>query len=337
MTGPGLKRIVVVYNQPLDELEAQDSDTISEAGVKVEAEHVCAALTARGFSPELLAVSEIGHTLREIERLQPDLLFNLCEGFQGNAHHEMHLAGLWELLHVPYTGNSALTLGLAQNKVLTKQVLVSNNIPTPRSMVCTSAPEHTELEFPLIVKPAAEDASLGISPHSVVSGLEELQDNVRRIVQKYKQAALVEQYIPGREFNVGVYGPLPGMALPVSEIQFNDFEDKTPRITSYEAKWLTDHPLYARTPSYCPARIDAALQEELQSIALRTYQVLSGRDYGRIDFRVTAEKAIYVLEYNPNPDISRDAGFAKALSAANFDYSEFIESLCHHAFNRGQS
>ncbi|MBN2382882.1 D-alanine--D-alanine ligase [bacterium] len=328
-------RIIVAYNQPLEDAESLDPDSLSEAGVKVEADDVSTALQSLGHMVERLAVRTIEQALHDLKRSKPDLIFNLCEGYQGHTQSEMYLAGLWELLGVPYTGNTPLTLGLAQNKVLTKQLLESNGIATPEYFVCSEPPDESPLAFPLIAKPSAEDASLGITQHSVVSSLADLRENVGHIIRKYKQAALVEKYIPGREFNVSLYGPQPGRALPVSEILFSGFAEDVARITSYEAKWLTDHPLYARTPSFCPAEVDAALRDRIVEVALRSYAILGGRDYGRVDLRVNAAGKIYVLEYNPNPDISREAGFAKAITAAHFEYSEFLEEICNQASQRG--
>jgi len=131
-----------------------------------------------------------------------------------------------------------------------------------------------------------------------------------------------------------VLGNDPPKVLPISEISFTDLEEDTPHITSYEAKWLYDHPLYQKTPAICPAKIDTELKQRLEETALNVYRVLMGRDYGRVDTRVDAAGNIYVLEFNPNPDISPDAGFVKALRAAGIKYKDFVEFLLNQALNR---
>jgi D-alanine-D-alanine ligase len=248
----------------------------------------------------------------------------------------MNIAAIWQLLGIPFTGNSPLTLGLAQNKVLTKRLLISHKISTPIYQVYNSTPQSTYLKYPLIAKPSQEDASLGITQDSVVENFEALIQTVQRLLEKYKQPILVERLIDGREFNVSIIGDNPPRVLPISEINFQNIEEGFHRITSYEAKWLEDHPLYESTPPICPAQINGSLKQKLEDTAIATYELLQGRDYGRVDFRVDTHGNVYVLEYNPNPDISADAGFARALKAAKIDYPQFVEYLLGQSLSRNK-
>lgn len=327
-------KVAVVYNATDERAEADDPDLISESAVKHEAEAVYHALAQKGHYPLYFPFSNIKTDLGKILELQPDIIFNLCEGYQGQASDEMFVAGLWELIHIPYSGNAPLTLGLSQNKILTKKLLEAKKISTPPFQVYSEIPRNTYLSYPLIAKPSREDGSVGITQKSFINDFYELQQVVNALLAKYKQPILVEKFIAGREFNVAILGNHPPRVLAVSEISFEQVGVGYHPITSYEAKWLEDHPLYRQTPSICPADIPDDLKHRLEESALQVYRLLRGRDYGRVDFRVNDQNQIFVLEYNPNPDISPDAGYSKALRAAGIQYGEFIEMLLEEAMNR---
>lgn len=327
-------KIMIAYNKPPHQGSKEELDAISEAAVEGEARAVCAALTELGHTPQYLPVFHLEKDIEAVLRWQPQVIFNLCEGFRGNAHHEMHLAGLWELLRVPYTGNPPLTLGVAQNKVLSKRLFLNQGIPTPAFEVHERVPETCRLNYPLIAKPSCEDASVGITQDSIIDGPQQLQPVVGRLLEKYRQPILVEELIPGREFNISILGNRPPQVLPISEIDFSAVGEEHVAITSYEAKWLSQHPLYQRTPAVCPAEVDSPLLQRLHEVALKVYEVLGGRDYGRVDVRVTPGGEIFVLEYNPNPDISPDAGFPRSLAAAGISYHQFVYFLLKEASER---
>ncbi len=326
--------VLIAYNEP-QKKSSGDIDFISEAAVKDEADMVYHVILKMGHVPHYLPVKNLAQTIEKIEELKPDLIFNLCEGFQGNAHLEMNISGLWDLLAIPYTGNSPITLGLAQDKVLAKSLFQANDIPTPAFQVFDKTPEATDLKYPLIAKPSQEDASLGITHHdSVCNNFEELISRVDLLLAKYQQPILVEEFIQGREFNIGILGNNPPQVLPISEIVFDALDKEAAHITSYEAKWLPDDPLYQKTPSVCPAKISPDLKNRLEKVALKVYQTLKGRDYGRVDTRVNSDNQIFVLEYNPNPDISPDAGFVKSLKAGGILYKDFINLIINQSLSR---
>lgn len=326
--------ILIAYNEAVRK-SGRDLDYISEAAVKDEADIVYQVILKSGHVPVYFPVKNLDQVLSKIDQVNPDLVFNLCEGFQGKTQYEMFIAGVWELLEIPYTGNSPLTLGLAQDKALSKRLFEARGIPTPKFHVYSETPRDTMLTYPLIAKPSREDASLGISHgDAIIHNFNDLKNRVAELLNKYRQPILVEQFIQGREFNISVLGNDPAKVIAISEISFADLDDETPHITSYEAKWLPDHPLYQKTPAICPAQIDNDLKKRLEEVALQVYDVLNGRDYGRVDTRVDSEGNIYVLEYNPNPDISPDAGFVKALKAAGIKYKEFVELLINEALKR---
>jgi len=332
-------RTLIVYNDSESGSDADDDpDLISEVAVKDEADAVHDALsTSSKCHASVLPLKNLSRDIEKIKALEPELIFNLCEGLNGDSSLEMCVASVWETIGIPYTGNPPLTLGLSRNKVLSKMIFKSAGIPTPDFEVFNYVPDNTCLEFPVIAKPAEEDASLGISVSSISHDISSLKKSVSHIISKYKQPALVEKFIDGREFNLSVLGNNPPKVIGVAEIDFSSLDKKLPRITSYESKWIKDHVMYSKTPSICPANVDEKLKSELESVALKTYRVLGGRDYGRIDIRVDKrDNTPYVLEYNPNPDISPDAGFAKALKAAGISYEEFVFTIAEEAIKRNR-
>ncbi|MBN1783300.1 D-alanine--D-alanine ligase [bacterium] len=328
-------QLLIAYNASGDGVPdtEPDPDLISEAAVLDEVNAVHQAALDLGMESRIYPVSGFYETIEEIRHASPDVIFNLCEGFRGSARFEMHMAALWELMQIPYTGNTPVTLGMTQDKVLTKRLLESKKIHTPAYQVFRSVPAKTMLEFPLIVKPSREDASLGIDTCAVVHSMTQLQQSVEKILVKYKQPVLVERYIDGREFNISLMGD-PPIVMAVSEIDFTALPAAQPKITSYEAKWMPDHPMYQKTPVSCPADIPADLRERLADVSVQVYTLVGGRDYGRVDTRVDHEGRIYVLEFNANPDISPDAGFSKAVRSAGLAYRDFIGELIRTASNR---
>jgi len=327
-------KVLIAFNQPAEETPENELDRISETAVENQVDAVMRSVRDLGYEPICLGVKNLEIDLEMIEQFRPDVVFNLCEGYRGSARHEMHVASIWELLGLPYTGNTPLTLGLAQDKVLSKQLFRALSVPTPDFQVFTEVKQKFELDFPVIAKPSREDASLGITATSVVNDEIGLRRAVADLLKRYRQPILVESFIDGREFNVSLLGNQPARVVAVAEIQFTDLPADQPRITSYEAKWLPDHPAYRQTPSICPAKIDAALRSRLDETALQVYSALHGRDYGRVDMRVDHSGKVFVLEYNPNPDISADAGFARALHAAGIKYSQFVSTIIEQAIAR---
>jgi D-alanine-D-alanine ligase len=319
----------VLYNAVSEVSPATSLDRISEAAVKDEAETVLFHLRQSGHRCREYPLTDISNLVRDL-RQPPDMIFNLCEGFNGKAGLEMHVAALLELVEVPFTGNSAKTLGIAQDKSITKRLLTSEGIPTPRWTLYTGEiPLQTQgLRFPLIVKPSREDASLGISRENVIEQREKLESVVQKLYLQYRQPILIEEFITGREFSVSLLeskGTL--QILPISELSFQGLDSDSPPLVSYEAKWIEESPEYKGTPSICPAPLTEPAAKILSELARRTFRLLDGKDYGRVDFRMDPQWNPYVLEYNPNPDISPSAGFVRSLEAAKISYSEFLSIL----------
>lgn len=313
---------------------------LSEVGVLEEMEDIRGALNSLGYRTILLNVdSDIDRLYNFLRDERPDLVFNLVESVENEAILEMNVAGVYELLKIPYTGAGPLALGTALHKPRVKEILASHGIRTPRSQVFQPTGRlviEPGLKFPLFVKPAQEDASVGISDESVVYTSGDLRKRVRYIFEEFEQPALVEQYIDGRELNVAVLGNRPPVAMPISEIDFTGLTPGMHRIVSYEAKWMHGTVAYDGTKGVCPAVLPAGVEARLKGTALRCFELIGCRDYARVDFRLSKDNVPYVLEVNPNPDISDDAGFARSARAHGLAFSETIGKIVESALQRCQ-
>ncbi len=330
------KKILIAGNAPGENTNALDR--ISEVGVDAEMDAVRNACAELGYSSKTVHICAPLELLDVVRADPPDFIFNLCEGLSGDSAYEMNLAALLELIGIPFTGASSLLLGLARNKVLAKRVMRAAGVSVPEGFLLTRTDRRTpeDLSWPMICKPACEDASLGISKDSLVRSREELRRKTEELLKRYPQdGILVESYVDGREFNAAVLGDgetvLP---LEISEIDFSALPPAADRVTTYEAKWLEDSPVYRATPARCPAEIDDVLRTRLQETACTVYRALNANAYGRVDLRLDREGRIYVLEYNPNPDITPGAGFANALAASGISYPEFVERMLAEALRK---
>ena len=331
---PTLK-VAIIFNATGQPAKGEAIDRLAEAGVIDEVKAVERALRQLNIQfRTILVKNNIVDLVSELRTYDPRVVINLCESVFGESHLEMSIPCLLELLRIPYTGSSSLSLGLCQNKGLAKDVLTAHGIPTPKYRVIFSGEEEISgLSYPLMVKPLREDASIGISEESVVREDVELRTRVKYIRENYHQPALVEEYIEGRELNVAILGNDPPQVLPISEILFLNMGADQPKLVNYQAKWVEESDAYKSTKPVCPAPLAPLLRDLVASTALKAYKVLGCRDYARIDIRLR-DGVPYVLEANPNPDISPGVGFHRSLKAAGIAYEDFIRRLINFALNR---
>jgi len=326
--------IAIVFNA-YEPRPTATGERLSEESVAEMAKQAQEAVNALGIGATLIPLQRsLLNFLGRVKEINPDALINLCEGYYGRPQWESNVAGIFELLGLSFTGNAAKTLAICQDKFKAKAVLRAAGLPTAPAQLMLTGEEPLELRFPLIVKPNSEDASLGIYPDSVVRDEESLRRQVRRCLDSYKQPVLVEAFIDGREFNVSVMENGEARPLPVSEIDFSAMPKDMPRILGYDAKWFEDHPLYQKTPPVCPAGIDDGLRTSLQGLAAAAFRTMGCRDYARVDFRMDAKGRPFILEVNPNPDISTNAGYARALKAAGIEYAAFWNTMIDNAMKR---
>jgi D-alanine-D-alanine ligase len=235
---------------------------------------------------------------------------------------------------VTYTGSGPFALESCLNKFNVKKLFAKNAIPTPGASIIRTATRNghfKNLRFPLILKPVHEDASIGISSSSVVHDEKEALERAQHIIKELNQAAMAEEYIEGREISASVWGNFPPTLVEISEIDFSKMPAGTPRIVTYDSKWNSDSPEYAGTKPVCPALVTGELRVEVEQIAVRAYQACGLRDYGRIDMRVAADGRPYVIDVNPNPDLSPDAGFFRAVRSKGYDYTGMVGRILEFA------
>jgi D-alanine-D-alanine ligase len=329
-------RVLILYNEPV--LPADHPDADSEHEIFYTVEEVEKALNEAGFDVSRLSVQrDPSVLLTRVKKRRPDVVFNLFEGLADNYDTEGHVAGLLEWLELPYTGCPYQTLTLARRKHVTKLLLQGAGLPTAPFFAVEEVPVvDNPLGWPVIVKPAAQDASVGLDQGSVVTDLVKLNERAAYLLAAYGGTVLVEQFIRGREFNIGVVEAPDLRVLPVSEILFTDPSPDFWPIVTYDAKWKPGTRDYEATPPKYPAEVAPRLRAKVEKLAADAFRLLGCRDYARVDFRVSTTGKPYILEVNPNPDFSPLAGLAGGLISAGMTHAGFAVDLVRRALARGK-
>ena len=343
-------KVAIYYNEPpADEEEIQVEDVkeenlefetyfdIDQRAPLEEYREIRSTLNKNGFNAYTLNVnSDIHKLISSIEKEKPDVIFNFVEEFYDEPRLEMNVCALYELFKIPYTGAPPFALAACQNKVHAKRILNAFEIKTPKfkliRQIKTKYSHH--LKFPIIVKPPFEDASSGIEDASIVRTNSELNDRIAFIINEFSQPALIEEYIEGRELNVSVLGDKELKVLPISEIDFTEVPDHIEKIVSYQAKWDPMHEAYHKTIPICPAPLSKRVQHKVEKIALAAFRAMGVRDYARVDMRLAPDNSVYVLEINPNPDLSEGVAFMRSAEAAGFTYSDMLNNIVNLALAR---
>jgi D-alanine-D-alanine ligase len=324
------RRIALAFDATLD---CHPGEAPTHDDIRGTVEAVGRALSERGYETVSMPVTRPGAVKRLVAKAEPDVVFNLVEGLEGDSSAEAAVARELEASGVAYTGCQAGAIDLALDKERTKTLLRDWGLPVPAGRVMESPESPDGLRFPLIVKCLREDASLGLTDRSIVRDDEELRDQVTMIVETYHQPAIVEEFLEGREYNIAVAGPRP-VALPISEIDFSAMPAGKPRFVSYDAKWVPESVEYRATVPVCPAKIAGPSAARLRSLAIRAFRVAGCRDVARVDIRTDAAGKPFILEINPNPDLSPDAGLARAARAQGWTWEGIVERLALWAWRR---
>lgn len=298
-------------------------------------DQVQAALAALGHRPVLLGtnrdVTELVARLREI---RPDLVFNLCETFGGRDSNEGNVTALLVLLGIPFTGTGPVGMALRQDKALTKKVLQFHGVRCPRFAIFDlgNLEFAGRMHFPLIVKPMRGDASVGVGDASLVHDYEGLTRQVAVIHNELQEAALVEEYIEGREFYVGVLGNEPPEALPVVEMDFTKLPPGVPHVYGWRAKFDHTSRQYQAVNAVIATDLSPELRYSISSAALEAVYALQVRDYARVDMRLSRDGKPYVIEVNANPYLEQTSAFAFAALQAGMGYNTLIGRLVEIAW-----
>ena len=321
----------------LDDDQATPS-SLPGTEARVDVLHVVDAVKSALISARhAVAVRAVGAdflgALKSIQNDAPDVVFNLCESLLGDARGEAVVASVLDQLGLAFTGSPALALGLALDKDKAKALLRGSGIPTPEWCVLEEGSPITGCPaYPLIVKPAREDGSIGICFASVATDPETLRQAVLQVWSMH-QPALVERFVDGRELCVSFLGNAPRAVLPVREISFGPSFLGRPRIVSYLAKWDPSTPEFQDTTSGS-CNLPQGTRSRVIEHARQAFEVLGCRDYGRVDLRLDGDGTPYVIDINPNCDLHPDAGFARAAGAAGIDYGAVVAILLENALER---
>jgi D-alanine-D-alanine ligase len=314
-------RVGFTYNVKRESLDTDNDDQaewdppetiIAIANALARQGHIVVHLEATPDLPRVLAEADV------------DLIFNIAEGVEGR-NREAQVPALCELLGVPYTGSDSATLAIALDKSLCKKVLMQHDILTPKFQVMETGRERlsSDLTFPLIVKPNAEGSSKGIANANVVDDEEELRAAVRSVLDRYRQPAIIEEYVAGREFTVGLLGDKRPRVLPPMEIRFKDPTVERP-VYDFAVKQEWEKHVYYE----CPARLTPTERKNIEKVVRDTFWALDCRDVARVDLRMDADGRIYVLEVNPLPGLTPNYSDLVLISqAAGMDYDQLMGEI----------
>jgi D-alanine-D-alanine ligase len=313
----------------------EDIDGLSEKEIDVfRCEYnVYSTLRDLGHDVRVLGVLDRLTELREVvKEWKPHVVFNLLQEFSGIVAYEPYVVAYLEMNRQRYTGCNPRGMMLSQDKVLTKQVLASHRIATPSFHLFPygrrfKAPRKGKLRFPLFVKSATEDASLGIAQASIVEDMNKLRERVEFIHDKVQSDALVEEYIDGRELYIGVLGNNRLTTLPVWEIHFGTLTDVQAGIATHKVKWDRDYQVKHGITTGPAEGLSTAELEKLSRLAKRIYRALHLCSFARLDLRMRDDGKVFLLEANANPDLTYGEDFAESAASAGISYDKLIARI----------
>lgn len=339
---PGEKPTITILYDAQEEKERDAALAKGEKFPTLVSQQIEEVLTKRGYTiKKLAAVPPIKKLVRQLEDDNSDLIFNVCESLGGEGAEERRIASMLELLDKRFTGSGSLSLTLAGDKSLAKKLFEFHKVSSPDFTIV--APGHTEGtqnldKFPLIVKPIATDASIGINAKSVVNNVHELMERIFSIHEEFHTPALVEEYIDGREIYVALLGNPPTVLTPI-EWDLSKLPDGMPKIAGTEAKWEEEkNPEFKLAKEFVPEDIvaDEEIMTKLRHAAIGAWRAVQIRDYARIDMRLNKDGVPYVIEVNPNPWLDKAAEFAMAArkTKPELSYGDMIERIVVLAMGR---
>lgn len=326
----------------LGNIYQQNGDNFVEADLSSVTQNIQQSMHHLGFFVQVFDMNRKNQAIAELINSHVDFVFNVCERINNNSLLEPHSAALLDILQIPYTGSNPQTLALSIDKIRVKKLLSYHGVPTPSFDYFYSMNDRLEedLRYPLIVKPANTDNSIGITNDSVVRNRKELKKQLEKVLVEHKRPALVEEYIEGDEVDISILGNDETMeVLPLSRSIFDEMPEGVWHIFPFEAKWGTGTTTdyfgpYERIQVERPARYTAKLTRFIKEIATDTYNILDCHDYGRVEVRVDKEGNPYILELNPNPSINKGDSTPNCAAEIGMDYDRFIYHVLELAIIR---
>ncbi|HSQ36112.1 MAG TPA: hypothetical protein VLQ89_08990 [Candidatus Binatia bacterium] len=330
-------RVVVVYNsyeETQHETVAGDNSSIHHLRLMIR--RMSRALRDLGHDVAVFHLADdLSPLQRRLNRLRPHVVFNQYDDVVHGALYEMRFAAFIRMLGYPITGSPALGLGLSRDKYMALSLLRGAGIPIPPETTLiekVSELNRPKWHFPLIVHPSQEHAGIGMGRDSVVHSKKALREKVREIIMSYKQPALVQGFLPGREFNVGIIGGRKPRVLPLAEVDYSRLPAGIPSIMSYAAKWVETSVEYKRTRVICPAKVEPWLATLIADTAVKAFRAIGGWGYGRVDIRLDEDGLPRVLEVNCNPCLDKGIGLARSAEKAGIRYPELLQMVIKAAF-----
>jgi D-alanine-D-alanine ligase len=323
--------IALVYNAASGLVPDTPEDRGSTADLLKMIRHMGRALRSLGHKVTILPLAnDLFAFQRRLRRLCPDVVFNQYDDVVHGAFYEMRFAAIVRMIGFPITGSPALALGLSRSKHTTASLLHGLGIPIPpctQLLEKVSDVDRHEWKFPLIVQASQEHAGIGLDRNSVVRSKKALRQQVRHILQNFHQPALVQLFLPGREFNVGIIGGKRLRLMPLAEVHYDDMPPEIPPIMSYAAKWIENTLEYKKTSILCPATVEPDLARQLNDIAMRAFRAVRAWGYGRVDIRLDESGSPRVLEVNCNASLEDGIGLARSAKRAGIKYPQLLQMV----------
>ncbi len=329
------KRAVILFDlsgPPPDDHDYSDrlkeDDWAAESDVKI-------ALEKLGCDVHLLAVfDDIPRLIRELRFLKPDFVFNLCEAFAGRRDFEPQIAGVLDLMGIPYTGTKSLGLAICQDKALSKKILAHHRIRVPKWITSSwqkPLKSFKNFSFPAFVKPIREESSEGISRDSYVENEKDCLGRVKFIHERYRMDALIEEFVGGREFYVSVLGGARPKVFAIRELTFREFPEDVPRFATFKTKWDAEYRKRWGIRNDFAKNLPEKVEREIQKTAKKGFQLLELSGYARFDMRMSESEEIVVLEANPNPSLDMEDDFSQSALRSGLKYDQMIEKIVSQA------
>ncbi len=331
-------KVLVIFDSAGTPPEDQDfteefkkEDWFTEAAVVETLEHMGHEVRTLGIFDDIKLL------LDEVTGKRPDVVFNLTEIFLGKASMDKSIPSFLELMEIPYTGCGPECLMICNNKGLTKKILTYHRIKVPGFRVFHKGKRiwhPRKLRFPLMVKPAREEASMGIARASFVENEKDLRERVQFIHERFDMAAIAEEYIDGRELYVSVLGNKRLRTFPIREMKFTQVPDDEPKLATYKAKWDGKYRKRWGIKNEFAGRLPTGIPEKILHVCKRAYRALMIDSYGRFDLRLTPEGEVFILEANANPELAMGDEFAEAAEKAGLSYDKLLKNILNIAFKK---
>jgi len=329
-------QVAILFNEDTQINKGNTQDLLAVQYTVTVTQKLYEALTTQGYSVTKIAVRGNLEELEDILASYPPkstFIFNNCDGFNGSNHDAVKVIHLIERMGFKHTGAAADSIEKCITKPASKECLLQNGVPTPNYQVFDHAEGEFHLEYPVIVKPSVEDASMGIELDSVVCNQESLFRKIAYIIEKYDEPAMVEEFITGRELAVAMLGNETIEVLPIAEEDFSWVANPLEQLLTYESKWVTDSPYYLNIPARVPAALTTKEQQAIKKAAKDSFRAMGLRDFGRVDIRFK-NGTPFIIDVNELPDLSTESGFWNSARATGMSYPQMIERILKNALKR---